>query len=462
MSMNLQITSLAILAYFSKACHAFTSHINQFKLQEVECYGNDVGEKLILTPLLEQGKVKDARAAATVTLGGAAKNVSSYAGYLTVNQHYNSNLFFWFFPSNGNYTRDPVLVWLQGGPGSPSMLGLLAEHGPFGVNKDLNLVLREYAWTKNHSVVYIDSPVGTGFSFTEDDNGYARNQTQVGNELYQALQQFFIIFPELRKNDFFVTGESYAGKYVPALAYTIHKKNREAKEKINLKGIAIGNGYTDPIHQTGYAAFVYALGLVDKETFNQIDKLEKLAIDYKLKGDWSQALALWNEAINTIGNQSKVSVYNYLQDVGEASEDLITEFLNGSDVRRAIHVGNTTFGSNKVRGYLEEDMTESMAPWFVEVANNYRVLLYSGQLDIIVGYPLTLNFLKNVEFHGIQEYRKAKRAIWFVGMEVAGYSKTGGNFTEVLVRNAGHMVPTDQPKWAEDLIYKFTRNKPIN
>nr|CAI5831221.1 unnamed protein product [Callosobruchus analis] len=459
--MNFQIGVLAIPVYFSIACYSFTSHINPFKLQEVEYHGTDVGEKLILTPLLEEGKVKEARAAARVTLDGAAKNVSSYAGYLTVNKHYNSNLYFWFFPSSGEYTTDPVMVWLQGGPGSPSMYGLLIEHGPFGINKDLKLVLREHAWTNNHSVIYIDSPVGTGFSFTEDDKGYARNQTQVGNELYEALQQFFMIFPELRKNDFFVTGESYGGKYVPALAYTIHKKNYNAKEKINLKGIAIGNGYTDPIHQTGYAAYVYQLGLVDNETSNQIDKLEKLAIDCNLNGDWTQALDLWNEALSTISGQSKVNIYNYLQDGGVGDEDLMIEFLNGPDVRRAIHVGNSTFGSNKVHLYLEEDITRSMASWFVEVANNYRVLLYSGQLDIIVAYPLTLNFLKNVEFHGIQEYRKAKRDVWHVNEEVAGYSKTGGNFTEVLVRNAGHMVPTDQSKWAEDMIYKFTRNKPI-
>nr|CAI5862691.1 unnamed protein product [Callosobruchus analis] len=165
--MNLQIASLAILGYVSIACYAFTSNINPFKLQEVEYHGSDVGEKL----------------------------------------HYNSNLYFWFFPSSGDYTRDPVLVWLQGGPGSPSMYGLLIEHGPFGVNKELKLVLREHAWTNNHSVIYIDSPVGTGFSFTEDDTGYARDQTQVGNELYEALQQFFMIFTELRKTDFFVTGD---------------------------------------------------------------------------------------------------------------------------------------------------------------------------------------------------------------------------------------------------------------
>nr|CAH7730057.1 unnamed protein product [Callosobruchus chinensis] len=428
--MNLQIALLPILVYLFIPCDAFTSHINPFKLQEVEYHGTDAGEKLILTPLIEQGKVKEARAAAAVTL-------------------------------DGDHTRDPVVVWLQGGPGSPSMYGLLVEHGPFRVNKDLKLEIREHAWTNNHSVIYIDNPVGTGFSFTEDDKGYARNQTQVGNELYEALQQFFKIFPELRKNDFFVTGESYGGKYVPALAYTIHKKNHNAKEKINLKGIAIGNGYTDPIHQTGYAAYVYQLGLVDKKTAETIDELEKLAVDFISKGDCRQARIHWDQALDIINKQSKVNIYNYLQDPGVSGEDLMIKFLTGTDLRRAIHVGNATFGSYKVYKNLEDDMSKSMAPWFVEVANHYRVLLYTGQLDIIVAYPLTLNFLENVEFNGIQEYREAKRDKWYVGQEVAGYSKTGGNFTEVLVRNAGHMVPTDQPKWAEDLIYRFTRNKPI-
>ncbi|VEN52591.1 unnamed protein product, partial [Callosobruchus maculatus] len=459
--MKLQIALLSLLVYSFTPCDGFKSHLNPFNLQEVEYHGTDVGERLILTPLIEQGKLKEARAAATVTLGGAAKNVRSYAGYLTVNKLYNSNLYFWFFPSNGDHTRDPVVVWLQGGPGSPSMYGLLIEHGPFGINKDLKLELREHAWTNNHSVIYIDNPVGTGFSFTENDKGYARNQTQVGNELYEALQQFFKIFPELRKNDFFVTGESYGGKYVPALAYTIHKKNPHAKDKINLKGIAIGNGYTDPIHQTGYAAYVYELGLVDKETADTIDKLEKSAVDFISKGDLDKAGALWNQALRIIITHSKVNIYNYLQEGGVNDEDLMIKFLNGADLRRAIHVGNTTFGSNEVYRNLQEDMPRSIAPWFAEVANNYRVLLYSGQLDIIVAYPLTLNFLQNAEFEGIRQYREASRHIWYVDHEVAGYTKTGTNFTEVLVRNAGHMVPSDQPKWAEDLIYKFTRNKSI-
>ncbi|CAH1988626.1 unnamed protein product [Acanthoscelides obtectus] len=459
-SMNPQIVLLPLLACFLISSTLGT-YISPFKLKEVEYHGEDVGEPLILTPLLEKGKVKQARAAAKVSLGGVAKDVASYAGYLTVNKQYNSNLFFWFIPSTGDYVNDPVLLWLQGGPGSPSMYGLLMEHGPFAINDDIQLERREHCWTNNHSVIYIDSPVGTGFSFTKSEKGYATEQTQVGSELYKALQQFFQLFPELRKNDFYITGESYGGKYVPALAYTIHKNNPDAKEKINLKGIAIGNGYTDPVHQKGYAEYVYQLGLVDEETAKAIKRYEVKATELIYKKDFRRSVEMWGAALNEI-RHTGVSYYNYLKEEDDALQDAMILFLNKPGTRRALHAGSVTFGSDKVYDYLREDMAKTIAPWFVVVANHYRVLLYSGQLDIIVAYPLTLNFLENVEFNGIHEYRKAQRKLWYVEREIAGYSKSGGNFTEVLVRDAGHMVPADQPKWAEDLIYRFTRNQPIH
>nr|CAI5866225.1 unnamed protein product [Callosobruchus analis] len=264
--MDFRIGLYVCIVYFSTYSGVFTAYLNPLRFKEVKCNRNDVGKQLILTPLLEQGKIEEARTAATVHLSGKAKKIRSYAGYFTVNKKYNSNLYFWFFPSNGDHTKDPVLLWLQGGPGASSMYGLLEESGPIAVNKDLQLDIRNYSWTNNHSVIYIDNPVGVGFSFTDHEDGYARNETQIGNELYNALQQFFTLFPELRKNYFFITGASYAGKYISVLAYTIHRSNASANEKINLKGVAIGNGYIDPTHQIGFAEYAYQLGLVDKNT----------------------------------------------------------------------------------------------------------------------------------------------------------------------------------------------------
>ena len=142
-----------------------------------------------------------------------------------------------------------MILWLNGGPGASSLLGFFDELGPFGVDQDLKIHGRNISWARDAHLIAMDNPLGVGFSFTHEKARMATNQTTVGADLYEALRQFFELFPDLRANPFFVTGESYAGKYVPAAAYTIHEKNMAAtnpKEKINLRGVAIGDGGRRP------------------------------------------------------------------------------------------------------------------------------------------------------------------------------------------------------------------------
>lgn len=134
-------------------------------------------------------------------------------------------------------------------------------------------------------------------------------------------------------------------------------------------------------------------------------------------------------------------------------------FLGDPNIKEAIHVGNRSFDSTGVEKNLQIDIMKSVAPWISELLNKYRVLFYNGQLDIIIGYPLTLNFLQQLKFDGSDEYKNSQRKQWYVNNELAGYIKKAGNLTEVLVRNAGHLVPRDQPLWAFDLISKFVRNR---
>lgn len=142
----------------------------------------------------------------------------------------------------------------------------------------------------------------------------------------------------------------------------------------------------------------------------------------------------------------------------------MSKYVQRSDVRAAIHVGNTTFNveTEIVETNLINDIMQSVAPWISELLSKYRILIYNGQLDIIVAYPLTENYLLNLNFNGADQYKTAIRYQWFVENQLAGYVKQAGNLTEVLVRNAGHMVPADQPQWSLDLITRFTRNKPFH
>ncbi|CAH1107291.1 unnamed protein product [Psylliodes chrysocephalus] len=391
----------------------------------------DAGKPLILTDLIQQNLIDEAQAAAEVNLD-AFLGVKSYAGYFRVDDIYDSNLFFWFFPSQSNFEKDPVMLWLQGGPGAPSEFGLFDETGPFYI-KDDQLVLRNTSWTTSSSVLYIDQPAGTGFSFT--NGGYAKNQTKVGDDMYEAIYQFFQLFPLLQSNEFFIAGESYAGKYIPAVAYSILKKNPSDEIKINLKGLAIGNGFTDPKYQLRYA-------------------------DYLHQHDWERASNLMNKDFETIDAATGLaSLYNYLENPSDESDDGMGDFLAREDVRRAIHVGNTPYNTDgNVYANLQFDIPKSVAPLVAELLEHYRILIYNGQIDIMVAYPMTIDYLQNLDFVSAAEYKKADRRIWTYGGDVAGYIKSAGNLTEVLVRNAGHMVPTDQPEWALDLINKFRRN----
>uniref|UniRef100_A0A182XYY3 Carboxypeptidase n=1 Tax=Anopheles stephensi TaxID=30069 RepID=A0A182XYY3_ANOST len=431
----------------------------------------DVGEPLFLTPFIANNSIAAGRDAARVNHSAIPADVESYSGYLTVDEATNSNLFFWYFAAKLD-PQAPVVLWLQGGPGASSLYGLFTENGPFSVQSNMKLKPRKYSWHLNHHLIYIDNPVGTGFSFTDKEEGYSTNETHVGANLHKALQQFFTLFPNLQQLPFFVTGESYAGKYVPAVAHTIHRNNADAKVKLNLKGIAIGNGLCDPFHQLVYGDYLYQLGLIDGNTRDQFHQYEAKGRDCISKKDFQCAFDVFDELINgdqypsgsLFKNASGFTTYfNYLETVPDPADEYMGKFLQHPETRRAIHVGNNSFhdleGENKVEDHLKLDVMQSVMPYLNELLRAYRVLIYNGQLDIIVAYPLTMNYVTKLNFPGMDEYKKAPRHIWRVDGEIAGYAKEAGNLVEVLVRNAGHMVPKDRPKWALDLIMRLTHGK---
>lgn len=456
----------ALLFLVQTVCGFLHSQKNNVEYKFV----GEAGEPLLLTPYIEQNQIEEAQQLALVNASEIFNNLTSYSGYFTVDKTYDSNLFFWFFPSENNATTDPVLLWLQGGPGSTSLFGLFTENGPFFANTNGSLEFREYSWHKTHSVIYIDNPVGAGFSFTSD--GYAQNETKVGEDLYNALQQFFTLFPNLRTNEFFITGESYAGKYVPALGYTIYEKNSHNDSlNINLKGLFIGNGLCDPEHQLKYGDYLFQLGLIDANVRDIFYQQEQRAVDFIQNEQYDEAFEVFDYLLNgdliqndtIFKNSTGFNTYfNYLY-INSNTNEIESNFVNfivREDVRHAIHVGSAVFGNNGiVEDSLRNDIMRSVAPLISELLNYYRILFYNGQLDIIVAYPLTVNFLRNLQFNSAEEYSQAKRNIWYYNNDIAGYYKNAGNLTEVLIRNAGHMVPYDQPEWAFYLLETFTRNQ---
>uniref|UniRef100_H0VNN3 Probable serine carboxypeptidase CPVL n=2 Tax=Cavia porcellus TaxID=10141 RepID=H0VNN3_CAVPO len=428
----------------------------------------DTGQPVFVTPYIEAGKIEEGKKASSVSPFGGL-DVESYAGYITVNETWNSNLFFWFFPAQIQPENAPVVLWLQGGPGGSSMFGLFVEHGPYVVTKNMTVHARDFAWSTTLSMLYIDNPVGTGFSFTDDTIAYAVNEDDVARDLYSALIQFFQLFPEYEKNDFYATGESYAGKYVPAIAHYIHSLNPVREFKIHLKGIALGDAYFDPESIVGgYAAFLYEIGLLDERQKKYFQKQSDECIKHIKEQNWLKAFEVLDNLLagdltskpsffeNVTGC---TSYYNILQCTDPEEQSYYGKFLSLPEVRQAIHVGNRTFNDGAdVEKYLREDTVQSVKPWLTEIMNNYKVLLYNGQLDIIVAASLTERSLMTMDWKGTQKYPRIRRKVWKIfksDNEVAGYVRQVGDFHQVIVRGGGHILPYDQPLRAFDMINRF-------
>ena len=173
----------------------------------------------------------------------AALPSKQYSGYLSFGT---KHLHYWFVESQGNPATDPVVVWFNGGPGCSSLEGYLYEHGPFHVNPNNynELYYNNYTWTQSASIIYIEAPAGVGFSYADVKSDYITNDNQTAADNLAALEVFFQGYPEYASNEFFITGESYAGIYVPTLAYAIYEATVAGTTTINLKGIAVGNGCT--------------------------------------------------------------------------------------------------------------------------------------------------------------------------------------------------------------------------
>ena len=122
-----------------------------------------------------------------------------------------SNLFFWLFEAQRvDPAAAPLLIWLNGGPGSSSMYGLFAEHGPFSVLPDgSGLSMRNVTWTNDYSVMYIDNPVGTGFSYTESKDGFVTNQKEVGQDLLTFLTKFYELYPKFQQRPLYICGQRH-------------------------------------------------------------------------------------------------------------------------------------------------------------------------------------------------------------------------------------------------------------
>ncbi|GMT34347.1 hypothetical protein PFISCL1PPCAC_25644 [Pristionchus fissidentatus] len=196
-------------------------------------------------------------------------NFRQFAGYVDVSDY--KKLFYWYTETQGDPETDPVVLWLNGGPGCSSLQGLLLELGPLRVSDwGETVTVNPLSWNRYASIIFLDAPAGVGFS-VRTDGIYRFTDDEVADDNHVALLKWFEKFPERKKNDLYIMGESYAGTYIPMLA------DRLAKDKENFpqfKGMSVGNGcVNDQLLFNTQIQYSYYHGLVDETIYSKaVDK----------------------------------------------------------------------------------------------------------------------------------------------------------------------------------------------
>ncbi|DAZ97578.1 TPA: LOW QUALITY PROTEIN: hypothetical protein N0F65_005550 [Lagenidium giganteum] len=439
-----------------------------------------------------------------------------YAGLVMVNSLAQGQLFYWFFETRDEAKKTspdtPIIMWLNGGPGASSMTGLMTEMGPYRIMADGKLVSHPQSWTNLGHMIFFDQPVGTGYSSVRDDNGHVSTQEEMAEQLYRALLGFYARHPEYRNNPLYVCGESYAGKYVPYISHYIHQQrqaptpapstNDDSDDmdgfQVNLQGIAIGNGIMWPVLQTrSVPDFAIALGLIDLQEYERANVAISSCEEFHREGRHIDAFRVCqsvedehrklNSSMPTeygVGHPQiyKVAGIPFVYDVRKEKDEfgaltkVLSSYFNNDDVRRALNVPSGTpwnsvdgsaYGISETapslaRHLLNDEMLDVPIDVFRDLLDNYQFLFYAGNMDGSSCNNLGISrMIDRLAWKGTVTYRSAPRKPWVVNGRTAGLAKTTGNMSYVVVTNSGHLVPTDQPDAALDMMRRFINGEPF-
>jgi len=404
-------------------------------------------------------------------------SVKQHSGYFTFGEK-KKQYFFWMFESRSDPVNDPTVMWLTGGPGCSSMTGLLFENGPCKVSKDgKSTTPNPYSWTTKANVMWVDQPPGTGFSKGDWDAG----EDGVAEDMYQFLQVFFKAKPEYNKK-FFVTGESYAGHYIPAVTHRIFEGNSKLQDgdiKIELKGMGIGNGLTNPQEQyKWYKEFLCTGAGHAPAPINSSVECAALAAvtvpcEATLKACNSGVPVVSQAGCGAAMETCALGFQIPYMATGKNPYDVRIKcekpplcydmsndvaYLNDKEVQKQLGVDMKFESCNLIvnKAFTLDFMKNYHMLIPPMLAAGIDVLIYAGDQDFICNWLGNEKWVQKLEWGHTKEFNAAAKTPYKVsGKEVGdkdgkvvGELQSFANLHFLRVAQAGHMVPLDQPEAA--------------
>ncbi|KAJ4795079.1 Carboxypeptidase [Rhynchospora pubera] len=441
-----------------------------------------------------------------------------YSGYITVDEVNGRNLFYYFVVSERNPAKDPVVLWLNGGPGCSSFDGFVYEHGPFNFESGGStgslpkLHLNPYSWSKVSNIIYLDSPAGVGLSYSNTTSDYNTGDLKTASDSHTFLLKWFQLYPEFLQNPFYITGESYAGVYVPTLSYEVAKGIQVgAKPILNFKGYMVGNGVCDTVYDgDALVPFVHGMGLISEDLFQEVhnacrgsywnpvndkcqtilDKVDseindlniydilepcyhgseikevtqnsKLPLSFRRLGESNRPMPVRKRIFGRAWplrapvRDGRVPSWNELASSGSVpctNDEVATTWLNNEAVRSAIHAQPvSSIGEWAIctgKLYFVHD-AGSMIKYHKNLTLlGYRALIYSGDHDMCVPFTGSEAWTRSLGYNITDSWRP-----WYTNDQVSGYIQGyTHDLTFLTIKGAGHTVPEYKP---QEALYFYT------
>ncbi|KAH8833386.1 Alpha/Beta hydrolase protein [Flagelloscypha sp. PMI_526] len=411
-----------------------------------------------------------------------------YSGYLDTSD--GRHLHFRFFESRTQPESSPVVLWMNGGPGSSSAHGYMYEAGPCNIVSPNKTAYNPYSWTEVANVIFLDQPAGVGYSYADDYVDTVGTSREAAQDSYRLLLTFFDVFPKYTHLPFHIMGESYGGHYAPHLASNIHTHNEAgANNHINLQSIIFINALLDPLIQIESSIdFVCdpIRQIIDPDgpVCIQLQAMISEANE-KFKACYVEPPACveagkfingkWGEILSTLPHNP----YDYTKTCNDSEScyeqgPWTEEYLNipfikarlGASLNRTFSLFNATVNNAFGESGDMATRTASLLPELIK--DGVRVMVMNGDRDTLADYIGSEKMVQAIESVFQDEFNKSSKRPWFSRdgsvagtVRSAGDPSTAGNVTFVRVYGAGHLVPFDQPVAALDLLTRWISNVPI-
>ncbi|CAO2199109.1 unnamed protein product [Urochloa humidicola] len=417
--------------------------------------------------------------------GQPPANFSMYSGYVTVDEAAGRALFYWLIEAEGvPAAKAPLVLWLNGGPGCSAIgYGASEEVGAFRINPNGRSLSRNpYAWNKAANMLFLDSPAGVGFSYSNNSADlYNAGDNKTAHDAYNFLVNWLKRFPQYKHRDFYIAGESYAGHYVPQLSQLVYQKNKGIKKPIlNFKGFMVGNAVIDDYHDyIGTFEYWWTHGLISDETY---EKLKLACKNDSAEHPSKECEEMYDIAYAEQGDIDVYSIYGPTckktslhkrklirgrtpwlpRGYDPCTEKYSAKYYNLPEVQKAMHANVTGIPypwvgcSDPIYDYWK-DSPKSMLPIYRElIAAGIRIWVFSGDTDSVVPLTGTRYSIDALSLPTVSSWYP-----WNQDGEVGGWCQVYKGLTLVTVRGAGHEVPLHRPRQGLKIFEHFLRDEPM-